>query len=107
MLHLNQPHVNVLSKADLLEKYDTLSSLFFIPWKKKLLTKRLGFNLEFYTEVLDLSYLIQTINDDPLYANTKFVNLTKALSELIEDYNLVHFHTLDIQVVWLCLILAF
>jgi len=39
---VEQPHVNVLSKVDLVEKY-----------------AKLPFNLDFFTEVLDLSYLLQ------------------------------------------------
>lgn len=41
MIQIELPHVNVLSKADLIEKYG-----------------RLPFNLDFFTEVLDLSYLM-------------------------------------------------
>ena len=39
---MEQPHVNILSKVDLIEKY-----------------AKLPFNLDFFTEVLDLSYLLQ------------------------------------------------
>jgi hypothetical protein len=41
MLQIELPHVNVLSKCDLIEKFGKLS-----------------FNLDFYTEVLDLHYLL-------------------------------------------------
>lgn len=41
MLQVELPHVNVLSKVDLIEKFG-----------------RLDFNVDFYTEVLDLSYLL-------------------------------------------------
>ena len=41
MLQIELPHVNILSKADLIEKYG-----------------KLAFNLDFYTEVLDLSYIL-------------------------------------------------
>jgi len=41
-MKVEQPHVNVLSKVDLIEKY-----------------AKLPFNLDFFTEVLDLSYLLQ------------------------------------------------
>ena len=44
MLQMELPHVNVLSKADLIEKYG-----------------KLAFNLDFYTEVLDLSYLLEQL----------------------------------------------
>jgi len=39
---VEQPHVNILSKVDLIEKY-----------------AKLPFNLDFFTDVLDLSYLLQ------------------------------------------------
>ena len=44
MLQVALPHVNVLSKADLIEKFG-----------------KLAFNLDFYTEVLDLSYILDQL----------------------------------------------
>lgn len=81
MLQLSLPHVNVLSKIDLLESYGK---------------DELAFNLDFYTEVLDLSYLQQFLDADPF--SQKFKKLNKTLCELVEDYNLVSFQTLNIQV---------
>lgn len=78
MLHLELPHVNVLSKIDLIENYG-----------------KLAFNLDFYTDVQDLSYLQQHLDQDPRSA--KYRKLTKELCEVIEDYGLVNFTTLDIQ----------
>jgi len=51
--------------------------------------------LEFYTEVLDLSYLIEFLNDSSI--SPKFIGLNKAICSLIEDYSLVGFHPLAIQ----------
>ena len=48
MLHLETPHVSVLSKVDMLEKYGDLA-----------------FNLDFYADVMDLDYLIEHIGNDP------------------------------------------
>ena len=45
MLKLEIPHINVLSKVDLIEKCDTLP-----------------FNLDFYTEVLDLKKLLELMD---------------------------------------------
>ncbi|VDQ17439.1 unnamed protein product, partial [Trichobilharzia regenti] len=45
MLQLSMPHVNILSKADLIEQYGELD-----------------FNLDFFTEVLDLKYLIDRLH---------------------------------------------
>ncbi|RUP50528.1 hypothetical protein BC936DRAFT_138704 [Jimgerdemannia flammicorona] len=47
MIQLELPHVNVLSKVDLMESYGKLT-----------------FNLEYYTEVMDLSYLLFNLNED-------------------------------------------
>ncbi|GAB4852356.1 GPN-loop GTPase qqt1 [Ancistrocladus abbreviatus] len=78
MLHLELPHVNVLSKIDLIESYG-----------------KLAFNLDFYTDVEDLSYLQYSLDQDPRAA--KYRKLTKELCEVIEGFSLVNFTTLDIQ----------
>lgn len=78
MLHLELPHVNVLSKIDLIENYG-----------------KLAFNLDFYTDAQDLTYLQNCLDQDPRSA--KYRKLTKELCEVIEDYSLVNFSTLDIQ----------
>lgn len=78
MLHLELPHINVLSKIDLIESYG-----------------KLAFNLEFYTDVEDLSYLQYHLDQDPRSA--KYRKLSKELCEVIENYGLVNFTTLDIQ----------
>ncbi|CAN6442106.1 unnamed protein product [Victoria cruziana] len=78
MLHLELPHINVLSKIDLIESYG-----------------KLAFNLEFYTDVQDLSYLQYHLDQDPRSA--KYRKLTKELCEVIEDFGLINFTTLDIQ----------
>nr|XP_009777327.1 PREDICTED: GPN-loop GTPase 2 isoform X2 [Nicotiana sylvestris] len=78
MLHLELPHVNVLSKIDLIESYG-----------------KLAFNLDFYTDVQDLSYLQYELGQDPRSA--KYRKLTKELCEVIEDFGIVNFTTLDIQ----------
>jgi len=78
MLHLELPHVNVLSKIDLIESYG-----------------KLAFNLDFYTDVQDLSYLQDYLNKDPRAA--KYRKMTMNLCEVVEDYGLVNFTTLNIQ----------
>ncbi|KAK1553702.1 hypothetical protein Q3G72_002320 [Acer saccharum] len=75
MLHLELPHVNVLSKIDLIESCG-----------------KLDFNLDFYTDVQNLSYL--RYHEDH---SAKYRKLTKELCEVIENYGLVNFTTLDIQ----------
>lgn len=78
MLHLELPQVNVLSKIDLIESYG-----------------KLAYNLDFFTDVQDLSYLQQHLDQDPRSA--KYRKLTKELCEIIDDFSLVCFATLDIQ----------
>jgi hypothetical protein len=46
--------------------------------------------------VQDLSYLLQHLDEDPFAS--KFKELNKALCGLIEDFSLVGFHTLCIEV---------
>ncbi|KAK6474209.1 GPN-loop GTPase 2-like [Huso huso] len=78
MLHVELPHVNVLSKMDLMEQFG-----------------KLAFNLDYYTEVLDLSYLLEHLASDPFFK--KFKRLNEKLVELIEDYSLVSFVPLNVQ----------
>eukprot|EP00049_Salpingoeca_infusionum_P001143 m.45558 g.45558 ORF g.45558 m.45558 type:complete len:322 (+) comp10887_c0_seq1:1115-2080(+) len=78
MMQLELPHVNVLSKIDLVEAYG-----------------KLQFNLDFYTDVLDLSYLLDRLEEDTF--TTRFKALNAALCELVEDFSLVHFHTLSVK----------
>ncbi|KDQ53753.1 hypothetical protein JAAARDRAFT_136528 [Jaapia argillacea MUCL 33604] len=76
MLHLELPHVNVLSKIDLISQYGDLD-----------------FNLDFYTEVQDLSYLENTLSS----SSPRFAALNMAICSLIEDYSLVGFETLAVE----------
>ncbi|GLT77379.1 hypothetical protein SLA2020_489730 [Shorea laevis] len=73
-------HINVLSKIDLIESYGKLAE---------------SFNLDFYTDVPDLSYLQYHLDQDP--RSTKYRKLTQELCDVVEDYSLVNFTTLDIQ----------
>ncbi|CAJ0917710.1 unnamed protein product [Ranitomeya imitator] len=50
MLHIELPHLNILSKVDLIEQYG-----------------RLAFNIDYYTEVMDLSYLVEHLTSDPFF----------------------------------------
>lgn len=77
MLHLELPHINILSKMDLALKHKN----------------RLSFGLDFYTEVLDLNYVLDRLQDDPI--NARYNKLNAALVSLVEDFSLVHFHPLN------------
>lgn len=78
MLQIELPHVNILSKADLIEKYG-----------------KLDFNIDFYTEVLDLTYLTERISDDPF--TKKYKKLNEALTDLVMNYSLVNFIPLSVK----------
>lgn len=81
MLQFDLPHVNVLTKIDNLSKYPDIA-----------------FNLDFYTEVQDLSYLVpQLAQESPLFAGGKFESLNRAVIDLVEDFGLVSFEPLAVE----------
>lgn len=55
-----------------------------------------AFNLEYYTEVQDLGYLAGSLMNDR--AGAKYVKLNKVICDLVEDYGLVGFETLAVEV---------
>jgi len=77
MLQMGLPHVNVLSKADLFKQYES----------------KLHFNLDFYTDVLDLQYLLEALDSTP--GMKKYAKLNAAIVSMVEDYSLVSFQPLD------------
>lgn len=79
MMQIGLPHVNVLSKADLLKKN----------------SDKLDFSLNFYTDVLDLDYLLDLLDEGPF--TSKYKKLNKALVGLIQDYSLVCFVPLNVK----------
>jgi GTPase SAR1 family protein len=80
MCHLELPHINVLSKIDLIEAHGELL-----------------FGLDYYTDVLDLKFLLERMDDESTNFTRKFAKLNAAICELVEDYSLVHFSTLNVQ----------
>ncbi|VDM31188.1 unnamed protein product [Hydatigera taeniaeformis] len=78
MLQLSLPHVNVLSKIDLVELYG-----------------RLPFNLDFFAEVLNLSHLVEQLEDDLFFA--KYKRMNQALADLVQDRSLITFQLLNVQ----------
>ncbi|KAB0792320.1 hypothetical protein PPYR_14279 [Photinus pyralis] len=79
MLQIGLPHVNVLSKADLLRRH----------------SESLDFGLDFYTDVLNLEYLLELLDEGPF--SSKFKKLNAAIVGLIEDYSLVGFIPMDVR----------
>lgn len=81
MLQLDLPHINVLSKIDLLSNYGELP-----------------FNLDFYTEVQDVSYLFPLIEkESPTLLGAKYAKLTEAIAEVVEEFGLVAFEVLAVE----------
>ncbi|KAF7242436.1 GPN-loop GTPase 2 [Varanus komodoensis] len=103
MLHVELPHVNVLSKMDLVEQYGKLARVDLEFYLYHVLyddddddDDDVSFNLDYYTEVLDLSYLVDHLASDPFFKN--YHRLNEKLVEVIEDYSLVSFVPLNVQV---------
>lgn len=79
MLQIGLPHVNIMTKFDEMKKFSHC----------------LEFNIDFYTEVLDLKYLLEKLDENPFTA--KYKKLNAALVSLVEDYSLVSFIPLDVS----------
>lgn len=81
MLQMDLTQINVLTKIDNLHKFPTLP-----------------FNLDYYTEVQDLDYLVPSLEkESPIFATGKFEALNKAVCQLIEDFGLVGYETLAVE----------
>lgn len=81
MLQMDLPHLNVLTKIDKLSTYEPLA-----------------YNLDFYTEVHDLSYLLPHLEaESSIFRNSKFAGLNKAIIELVESFGLVSYETLAVE----------
>jgi hypothetical protein len=81
MLQMDLPHLNVLTKIDKLASYAPLP-----------------FNLDFYTEVQDLSYLLPHLEaESSVMKGSKFEGLNQAIVELVESFGLVGYETLAVE----------
>ncbi|KAI0478470.1 hypothetical protein GGR56DRAFT_323865 [Xylariaceae sp. FL0804] len=81
MLQMDLPHINVLTKIDKISSYDALP-----------------FNLDFYTEVQDLSYLLPYLDEEsPSTRSNKFSRLNQAVADLVENFALVRFEVLAVE----------
>ena len=79
MLNMGLPHVNVLSKADQIKEHEG----------------KMLFTIDYYTEVLDLQYLLDSMETKPEFK--KYKKLNEAIVSLVEGYNLVSFQPLDVN----------
>ncbi|KAL8439994.1 hypothetical protein Efla_004782 [Eimeria flavescens] len=82
-LQVELPHVNVLSKIDLLRHH----------------RKELQFRLEFYADACDVSALLHAMRSDPhpLSVSRKLLGFSQAVCELVEDFNLLSFLPVCVQ----------
>ncbi|ANB15013.1 Gpn2p [Sugiyamaella lignohabitans] len=81
MLQIDLPHINVLSKIDLIKNYGELP-----------------FNLDYYTEVQDLSYMFPLVEkESPSLLGQKYAKLTEAIADVVEDFGLVAFEVLAVE----------
>ncbi len=105
MIRLELPHINILSKIDLIERHGVLP-----------------FNLDFFTECHDLGRLLDYIDSAPFIENSnndsdgviemekpqpqveekpkwrrRYEKMNKEICDVVEDYGLVSFYTLDVQ----------
>jgi GTPase SAR1 family protein len=79
MINLEMPMVHVLSKIDLVEQFG-----------------KLDFQLDYYTDVLNLEYLVNHLPQDPF--SERMRNLSEGLIDVIQNFNLVSFTVLDVMV---------
>lgn len=77
MINIEMPHINVLSKIDLVD------------------SEGLAFDSEYYTGVMDLEKICELLCDDPFMKKNQA--LSKAIAGVVEDYALVGFHMLNIK----------
>jgi hypothetical protein len=81
MLQMDLTHINVLTKIDNLHKYPPLP-----------------FNLDYYTDVQDLSYLVPELEkESPMFAHGKFAALNQTIIDLVEEFGLVGYETLAVE----------
>ena len=78
---MDLPHLNILTKIDKIATYGPLP-----------------FNLDFYTEVHDLSYLLPHLAaENSRMRHAKFEGLNQAVVDLVEEFGLVSFETLAVE----------
>ncbi|KAJ4389838.1 hypothetical protein N0V93_007310 [Gnomoniopsis smithogilvyi] len=81
MMQMDLPHINVLTKIDKVADYDPLP-----------------FNLDFYTEVQDLSHLLPCLEEEsPVLRSDKFKALNEAVANLVESFAMVGFEVLAVE----------
>lgn len=80
MINLELPHINVLSKIDLLEN-----------------SAKLDFRMEYYTECSTFDPLASKLDKNSTAFNKKYSPLSKKICELLDNYGLTSFTPLDVM----------
>ncbi|CAN3377263.1 hypothetical protein DIURU_003486 [Diutina rugosa] len=81
MLQLDMPHISVFSKIDMLKGYG-----------------QLPFRLDFYTDCENLAVLEpHLIKESNSVLGKRYVDLTRAIAEVVEDFGLVSFEVLSVE----------
>ncbi|CAB4252898.1 similar to Saccharomyces cerevisiae YOR262W Protein of unknown function required for establishment of sister chromatid cohesion [Maudiozyma barnettii] len=81
MLMMDLPQINVFSKIDMIKSYGELP-----------------FNLDYYTDVQDLDYLLPYVEKESnSIMGKRYAKLTETLSEMVSDFNLVSFEVLAVD----------
>jgi len=78
MLHLELPHVNVLSKIDLIEKFG-----------------KLEYDLEYYTDAQDFGFINESLDNQKI--TSRYKKLNSIICEVVQDFGLLSYYPLDIQ----------
>ena len=78
MTHLELPHINVLSKIDMLSNFH----------------REMRFSLAFFTDISELSKII---TEQDFVFNEKMARISRRLAEVVEDFSLVTFQLLSVN----------
>ena len=78
MTHLELPHINILSKIDMLQNF----------------YKDMRYSLKFFTDISELSRII---SEQDFVFNKKMANISLRLAQVIEDFSLVTFNLLSVN----------
>ena len=79
MINLDLPHLNVLSKVDLITEPSSLD-----------------YRISFYTDSQDFDLLSEQLSKDSSNFNKRYMKLSQNICQMLENYSMTSFHLLDI-----------
>jgi len=80
LMNLELPHINVLSKIDMIKEYGKLPA-----------------RLTTYTTELDLEQIFLDLQSKSTRFSEKYISLNKEIVDVVDAYNLVSFYPLDVS----------